>query len=58
MDQTKPEGEIFHWYQQECSTDADLDCAVCLSAPGVYQVPVEVEQKYATNTSLIAVKSI
>ena len=49
MDQTKSEDQIFHRYQQECSADADLDRIVCLPTPGIYQVPVETEQKHATN---------
>ena len=61
MDQAEPENQIIYWYQQECGYDTDLDCVVCLSASGLYKVPIETKEKYATDAddycSLIYLKN-
>jgi hypothetical protein len=31
---------------------------MCLSTPGVYQIPVEIEQKHAANITIVADQSV
>ena len=52
MDQAEPENQIFYRHQQECSDDADLDCVMRLSAPGISQVSVETQEMHAANITI------
>ena len=54
VNQTVPENQCLHRNQQEFSNDTDLDCTVCLSTLGPYQVPVETEKEHAANIAPIA----
>ena len=38
--------------------ESGLDCAVSFSDPGIYQAPVESEEKHAANIVLIASQSV
>jgi hypothetical protein len=58
MDQTELKNQILHRHQKECSHDADLDCFVRLSAASLSQVYVEVKEKYAANSALIATQFV
>ena len=58
MDQAEPEDKIIHRHQQECGADINLDSDVCLSDPCIHQVPVEVEEKHATDSTAIAAKFV
>ena len=57
MDQAEPENQILHRHQQECGDDANLDRDVRLFDSGVYQVPVKVDQKHATDSPAITHES-
>ena len=54
MDQAELEDQIICRHGQECGADANMDRNVYLSDLGVYQVPVEVKEKHAANSAVIA----
>ena len=58
VDQAESEDQIIYRHQQECGADTSLDSDVCLSDPRIHQVPVEVEEKHATDFAAIAAKFV
>ena len=51
MDQAESENQSLYRYKQERGDDTNMDCLVYVFTAGLYQAPIQTEQKYAANTS-------
>ncbi len=58
MDQTKPQDQSFSGYQRERGHDANNGGLVRVPTAGLFEIPIEAQQKSSANNTLATAESV